>query len=66
MPVLCGGVLVRPGYIVVVPREDEDEVFSGALAKFAKEQHIVEALKAGKSMLEIYGFTELIERLKSI
>ena len=74
VPVLCGGVLVRPGDIVagdcdgvvVVPREDEDEVFSGALAKFEKEQHIVEALKAGKSTLEIYGFTELIEKLKNI
>lgn len=44
----------------------EDEDVSWALAKFAKGQHIVEALKAGKSTLEIYGFTELIERLKSI
>ena len=40
VPVLCNGV-------VVVPREDED--VSWALAKFAKEQHIAEALKAGKS-----------------
>ena len=74
VPVLCGGVLVRPGDIVagdcdgvvVVPREDEDEVFAAALAKFEKEAHIVEQLKAGKTTLEIYGFTELIEKLKNI
>ena len=74
VPVLCGGVLVRPGDIVagdcdgvvVVPREDEDEVFAHALAKFEKEQHIVEQLKAGKTTLDIYGFTELIDKLRKI
>ena len=74
VPVLCGGVLVRPGDIVagdcdgvvVVPREDEDEVFARALAKFEKEQHIVEQLKAGKTTLEIYGFDELIRKLESL
>ena len=74
VPVLCGGVLVRPGDIVagdcdgvvVVPSEDEDKVFARALAKFEKEQHIVDQLKAGKTTLEIYGFTELIEKLRKI
>ena len=74
VPVVCGGVSVNPGDIVagdcdgvvVVSREHEDEVFSAALAKFAKEQHIVEELKAGKTTLDIYGFTELIEKLKKI
>ena len=74
VPVLCGGVLVNPGDIVagdcdgvvVVPREDEDEVFAHALAKFEKEKHIVEALKAGKTTLEVYGFDELIRKLESL
>ena len=74
VPVICGGVEVRPGDIVagdcdgvvVVPREYEDEVFKAALAKFAKEQHIVEQLNAGMTTLEIYGFNELIEKLKNI
>lgn len=74
VPVICGGVEVRPGDIVagdcdgvvVVPREFEDEVFAAALAKFAKEQHIVEQLNAGMTTLEIYGFNELIEKLKNI
>ena len=74
VPVICGGVEVRPGDIVagdcdgvvVVPREFEDEVFTAALAKFAKEQHIVEQLNAGMTTLEIYGFNELIEKLRKI
>ena len=74
VPVICGGVEVRPGDIVagdcdgvvVVPREFEDEVFAAALAKFEKEAHIVEQLKAGMTTLEIYGFNELIGRLKNI
>ena len=53
VPVICGGVEVRPGDIiagdcdgvVVVPFEYEDEVFAKALEKFNKEQEIVEKLK---------------------
>ena len=74
VPVICGGVEVRPGDIiagdcdgvVVVPRENEDDVFAKALAKFEKEQHIVEQLKAGMTTIEIYGFDKLIDRLKNI
>ena len=65
-----GGVTVRPGDVifgdcdgvVVIPREDEDKVFEQALAKYEKEQHILEELAAGKSTLEIYGFDRLIDQ----
>ena len=68
VPVTVGGINVRPGDIifgdcdgvVVVPREDEDEVFEKAERKYEKEQHIVQALLEGKSTLEIYGFDRLI------
>ena len=74
MPVICGGVRVNPGDIilgdcdgvVVVPQESEDTVFANAQAKYDKEAHIVEQLKAGKTTLEIYGFNELIEKIKKI
>lgn len=74
VPVRCGGVLVNPGDIVlgdcdgvvVVPQEKEDEVFCAAQAKFEKEEHLVELLKAGKSTLEIYGFDKLIEKLEAL
>ena len=72
--VVCGGVTVCPGDIilgdcdgiVVVPQCDEDEVFAKAMAKFEKEQHIVEALLAGKSTIEIYSFDKLIEKISGI
>ena len=74
VPVICGGVRVNPGDIilgdcdgvVVVPQESEDIVFANAQAKYEKEAHIVEQLKAGKTTLEIYGFNELIEKIKEI
>ena len=74
VPVSCGGVCVRPGDmiigdcdgVVVVPQEVEDEVFTKAEAKFKKEEKIVEALKQGKTTLEIYGFHRLIEELESL
>lgn len=69
VPVVCGGVLVRPGDIivgdcdgiVVVPREKEDEVFSKANAIYEKEIKVEEMLYAGKSTMEIYGFDKLVE-----
>ena len=74
VPVRCGGVLVNPGDIilgdcdgvVVVPQDKEDEVFAAAQAKFEKEEHLVELLKAGKTTLEIYGFDKLIEKLEAL
>ena len=74
VPITCGGIEVHPGDIilgdcdgvVVIPQEQEDEVFEKALAKFEKEQHIVEQLLAGKTTLEIYGFDKLIEKLENI
>ncbi len=65
----CGGITVHPGDIifgdcdgvVVIPKEDEDYVFSKALDKYNKEQEILTLLKQGKSTLEIYGFDKLIE-----
>lgn len=74
VPVICGGVTVRPGDliigdcdgIVVVPKEQEDDVIAKAKAKFEKEQHIVELLKQGKTSLEIYGFDSLIEKLSAL
>jgi len=70
VPVRCGGVEVHPGDIVlgdcdgvvVIPKADEDAVFEKAIAKFEKEQHIVDQLLAGKTTLEVYGFDKLIEK----
>lgn len=42
--------------VVVIPQAEEDEVFKKAEAKYEHEKEIVQALKAGKSTMEIYGF----------
>ena len=70
VPVVCGGVTVRPGDIifgdcdgvVVVPQEREDEIFAKALAKFDKEIEIRDQVLSGMSTLEVYGFDRLIEK----
>ena len=72
VPIVCGGVAVRPGDIifgdcdgvVVVPQEKEDQVFEKAMAKYNRESEIREALNAGKTTLEIYGFDKLIAAKK--
>lgn len=64
VPVSCGGINVNPGDLVfgdgdgviVIPREDEDNVLRAAEAKYEHEKEIIEELKAGKSTLDIYGF----------
>ncbi len=70
VPVSCGGITVNPGDIifgdcdgvVVIPKEDEDEVFKKALDKYDHEQEILKELKSGKTTLEIYGFDKIIEK----
>ena len=72
VPIICGGVTVRPGDVVlgdcdgvvVVPQELEDEVFAAAQAKFEHEVAYVEQLRAGANTLEMYGFDKVIERLR--
>lgn len=70
VPIVAGGVSIRPGDIifgdcdgvVVVPQEKEDQVFEKAMAKYNRELEIREALYAGKTTLEIYGFDKLIAK----
>ncbi len=68
VPVSVGGITVHTGDIVfgdcdgvvVIPQEEEDQVFAKALKKFDKEITIVQELKAGKTTLEIMGFDKKI------
>ena len=74
VPVLCGGVTVRPGDlifgdcdgVVVVAKEHEEEVYYNSKKKFEKEQIIVQQLKEGRSTIEIYGFDKLIKKLEEL
>ncbi|HBM74727.1 MAG TPA: dimethylmenaquinone methyltransferase [Clostridiaceae bacterium] len=68
IPIQCGGVLVKPGDIiigdrdgvVVVPEENADEVLKRAEAIKAKEIKVKEMLRQGKSTAEIYGFEKIL------
>lgn len=63
-PVVVGGVLVRPGDIVlgdadgvvVVPVDRAAEVLQASLAREATEAKIIEQLQQGKTTLELLGF----------
>jgi 4-hydroxy-4-methyl-2-oxoglutarate aldolase len=62
----CGGVSVSPGDIiigdkdgvVVVPKDEAEEVLKRARELLAKEREIIEKVKLGISTVEIYGFDE--------
>jgi 4-hydroxy-4-methyl-2-oxoglutarate aldolase len=62
VPVVCGGVPVRPGDlifgdadgVVVVPSELADQVISNAVKKINGERLVRERLRAGASVTETY------------
>ena len=71
-PIICGGVFVNPGDmivgdrdgVVVVKKERIQEVLDRARAISDKEDVITEQIKAGKTTLEIYGFDKRIKELR--
>ena len=62
LPIRVGDVHVKPGDIVfgdidgvcVVPREAEEEAFTGALEKARSEQTVKKAIEAGMSTVEVF------------
>jgi 4-hydroxy-4-methyl-2-oxoglutarate aldolase len=70
--IVCGGVQVNPGDIivgdrdgvVVVKKEKAAEVLEKAQALSDREDLIVQEIKKGKTTLEIYGFDKKIEELR--
>lgn len=68
LPVICGGVLVRPGDlivggrdgVVVIAKEDIEAVLERAEAIAQKEVRVLEELKQGRTTAEIYQFTKIL------
>ena len=62
IPILCGGVVVKPGDlifaepdgVVVVPAEIEEAVISAALEKVEKEDNVRDELAQGASLAEAW------------
>ncbi len=70
-PISCGGVIVNPGDIVVadadgvvtVPIDEAEEVVKAADARTAKEAEVMERLRAGESLFDIYGYQKVFDSL---
>lgn len=71
IPVVCGGVELQPGDVVIadddgvmiVPRVDAPEVLEAVTARLAKESETRERLEAGELGLDIYGLRDRLEGL---
>jgi 4-hydroxy-4-methyl-2-oxoglutarate aldolase len=69
-PLILDNVEIRPGDlifgdrdgVVVVSREEAEDVLEKSLAREEKEKKIKERLRKGESTLDIYGFSELLEK----
>ena len=65
-PLVCGGVLINPGDVVVadddgiwiVPRDSAAEVLAASAAREVKEAEVRVRLQAGELGLDIYGMRE--------
>jgi len=71
-PVVCEGVEVRPGDLVVadgdavvcVPRDDAAQVVAAALAKMRKEDEMAEKVRGGASVWELSGAAAIYARME--
>ncbi|MCS7143120.1 MAG: 4-carboxy-4-hydroxy-2-oxoadipate aldolase/oxaloacetate decarboxylase [Aigarchaeota archaeon] len=69
VPVVCGGVLVKPGDViigdddgvVVVPREQAAEVLERARARAKRESDILREYDRGRTSFELYGFEKVFK-----
>ena len=70
-PISCGGVIVNPGDIVAadadgvvtVPLDEAEEIVKAADARTAKEAEVMERLRAGESLFDIYGYQKVFDSL---
>lgn len=70
-PISCGGVVVNPGDIiladedgvVVIDQNVISEVIEKSLIRDDKEKGVMDDLKKGKSLFEIYGYEVMIKKL---
>ncbi len=71
MPVVCEGVNVCPGDLVVadgdgvivVPRDDAARVVAAARAKMRKEDQVAEAVRGGAAVWNLSGAAEIYARM---
>ncbi len=68
--IVCGGILVHPGDIVlgdrdgvvVIPKEEAAHAYQKAVEKEGKEAEVIERLKKGELTIDILGFRGAIQK----
>jgi 4-hydroxy-4-methyl-2-oxoglutarate aldolase len=68
-PIIIGGVTVQPGDlvcgdadgVVVVARQEAEQVLAASRLRAAKEEKIMAELKGGKSTLELSGLDQILQ-----
>lgn len=69
-PIICGGVLVRPGDlvlgdddgVVIVAAERLEEVYRASVAREEREAEVMRRLEQGELTLDVLGFRKALER----
>lgn len=67
VPVSCGGVVVRPGDlvmgddngVVVIPKDREESLTAALEALWTKEEALIQGIKEGDYLAEKFGFTAM-------
>ena len=70
-PICCGGVVVNPGDIiladddgvVVIPPEESSEILDAVKARKDKEAAVMERLRNGESLWDIYNYQKIFDAL---
>lgn len=73
-PICIGGVIVRPGDlivgdadgVVVVPLEEAPDILRLAEERTAKEAAVMDRLRAGESLFDIYGYQRVFDSLHCV
>lgn len=71
-PIVCGGVVVKPGDlvlgdddgVVIVTREQAEDVLAAAVAREEQEAEVMQRLEAGELTLDILGFRQVLDQHK--
>jgi 4-hydroxy-4-methyl-2-oxoglutarate aldolase len=69
-PITCGNTIVKPGDIiladedgvVVIPLVEAEEILKNSQERVAKEQKLIERIRAGESIFDIAGFQEILDK----
>ncbi|HDO7569989.1 TPA: hypothetical protein P4F70_000749 [Escherichia coli] len=70
-PISVGGVIINPGDIVigdddgvvVVPHDEAKETLISAQERRAKEEIVIQRIKNGESVFDIYGYQKTLDLL---